>query len=162
MAMTPVPMPSQLPLPQDGQNWADNSLFYGIDNLAVLQGMNTGTVDLIIMDPPFKNNGETYQGSGDSSAAAFHDYWTWRNDVHESWWEGIKGNWRGIHAVIDAVRHAVDSGTAAFTAAMAARLMECHRLLKPTGSIYVHCDPDNSPYFRLLLDAIFGAGNFRK
>ena len=163
MAMTPVPPPSQssLPLPYDEQNWADNSLFYGIDNLAVLQGMNTGTVDLIIMDPPFKNNGETYQGSGDSRTAAFHDYWTWRNDVHESWWEGIRGNWRGIHAVVDAVRHAVDSGTAAFVAAMAARLMECHRLLKLTGSIYVHCDPDNSPYFRLLLDAIFRADNFR-
>ena len=161
MAMTPVPTQSPLSLTYEGQNWADNSLFYGIDNLAVLQGMNSGMVDLIIMDPPFKANGETYYGSGDSSAAVFHDYWTWRDDVHDSWWEGIRGNWRGVYSVVDAVRHAVDSGTAAFTAAMAARLMECHRLLKPTGSIYVHCDPDNSPSFRFLMDAIFGRENFR-
>ena len=158
-----IPVPTQNnPQQEFRHNWPDRALFYGIDNLAVLQGMNSENVDLIIMDPPFKNNGEVYHGSGTAEAAAFHDYWTWREHVHESWWEGIRDNWRGVYAVVDAIRYAVNSDMAAYAAAMAARFMECHRILKRTGSIYIHCDPDVSPYWRMLLDAVFGSDNFQR
>ena len=135
------------------------ALFCGIDNLDVMCGMNSGSVDLIITDPPFKNNGEIYQGSGSAAEAKWIDYWT-PDDVHGQWLKSIQEDRKKVHTVVEAVREAVSPMMFAYIAAMAARLLECHRNLRVTGSIYVHCDPDNSPYWRMLMDAIFGADNF--
>lgn len=126
------------------------------DNLPVLRGINSECVDLIYLDPPF-NSDRLYNAPLGSKAAGaqFDDTWTM---------DGVKSEWAELqehadpalfHTVIGAGLTAGDS-MQAYVSFMALRLTEMHRILKPTGSIYLHCDPLASHYLKQLLDCIFG------
>ena len=95
------------------------------------------------------------------TTAEFKDRWSWEGDVHEEWMEMIAEDWPAIREVIEAAQHAHSPGQGAYIAYMAVRLIECHRILKPTGSLYLHCDYAANSYLRVLLDAIFGQKHFR-
>ncbi len=148
------------------QNFPDNTL-YEMDNLDVLRGMNSETVDLIATDPPFntKRNRSATAGHyvdnwkwGDTGILP--DQWKW-NEVHPKWLEEIKDNHTALYHAIDAAKHCQGEDTAAFLCFLSVRLIEMHRVLKETGSIYLHCDPTASHYIKMCMDAIFGKKNFR-
>lgn len=150
-------------------NHPGNQLFYG-DNLAVLRAhVADASVDLIYLDPPFNSNA-TYNilfksptgASADAQIAAFEDSWHW-NDTAESAFDEVarSGNTRAFD-LLNAMRTFLgDNDMMAYLAMMAVRLLELHRVLKPTGSLYLHCDPTASHYLKLLLDGVFGKRNFR-
>ena len=95
------------------------------------------------------------------STARFKDIWSWEADVHEQWMDDIKDQRPRVLSVIETTRLTHSEGIAAYLAYMAVRLIECHRVLKPTGSLYLHCDHTANSYLRLLLDAIFDPSNFQ-
>ncbi len=148
------------------QNFLDNTL-YEMDNLDVLRGMNSQTIDLIATDPPFntKRNRSGTAGFyvdnwkwGDTDKLP--DQWKW-NEVHPKWLEEIKDNHTALYHAIDAAKHCQGENTAAFLCFLSVRLLEMHRILKPTGSIYLHCDSTASHYIKMCMDAIWGKKNFR-
>ena len=155
------------------------------DNLPFLRSLNNECIDLIAIDPPFAAN-ETFTGRprppispaeyGEEAAlAARHgaahnegigetrvrDVWSWDADIHPSWKAGIADDYPQVFSVVQAVEACATENEAAYIAYMAVRLIECYRVLKPTGSIYVHCDNHANSYLRMLLDGVFGAGNYR-
>ena len=141
-------------------NWSNRTLWTG-DNLDIMRGMNSETVDLIYLDPPFNSNKNYSAPIGSEAAgAAFKDTWT-LSDVDEAWHGEIADRDPTLYAIIDAAGHSHGKGMKSYLIMMAVRLLELRRLLKPTGSIYLHCDPTASHYLKTLMDAIFGAGNFR-
>ena len=155
-----------------------------MDNLPFLRSLNNECIDLIAIDPPFAAN-ETFTGrprppitdaeiDEEKALAAEHgakhdegrdttvqDIWTWDANVHPDWLNQIEDDYPPVFTVIRAVEASASENEAAYIAFMAVRLIECRRVLKPTGSIYVHCDDHANSYLRMLMDAIFGAGNFR-
>jgi site-specific DNA-methyltransferase (adenine-specific) len=145
-----------------------NQLFFG-DNLTVLRDhVKDGSVDLIYLDPPF-NSQANYnvlfeERSGEAAEAqveAFRDTWKWGPSAAEAYDDVMKAagdlaiilkglrSWLGQNAMM------------AYLAMMAVRLLELRRVLKPTGSLYLHCDPKASHYLKIILDAVFGHGSFR-
>ncbi|MCY4261108.1 MAG: DNA methyltransferase [Rhodobacteraceae bacterium] len=142
-------------------NWANRTLFHG-DNLPIMRGMNSESVDLIATDPPF-NKGRDFHATPDSLAAGarFQDRWSWERDVHESWTDQITDDYPRLMEAIESARYAHSDGMGAYMCFMAVRLLEMRRILKPTGSIYLHCDPTASHYLKACMDAIFGWKNFR-
>ena len=95
------------------------------------------------------------------TTAKFKDIWSWEADIHEEWMNEIKDDHPGVNNVIQTARRTHSEGTAAYLAYMAVRLIECHRVLKSTGSMYLHCDHTANSYLRMLLDAIFGEKQFQ-
>ena len=91
----------------------------------------------------------------------YRDIWSWKGDIHEDWLDSLEANYPAIHTSIEATRVAHSDGVAAYLCYMAVRLIEIHRVLKPTGSLYLHCDHTANAYLRQLLDTIFGSDNFR-
>ena len=144
-----------------GANWANRTLFHG-DNLPVLRGMNSGSVDLIATDPPF-NKGRDFHATPESlaSGAKFQDRWRWDDDVEGDWIDQLQDDWPNVWHVISAARSSWGDDLGAFLCFMAVRLLEMHRILKAEGSLYLHCDPTASHYLKQLLDAIFGKSQFR-
>lgn len=142
-------------------NWDNRTLFHH-DNLAVLRGMNSESVDLIATDPPF-NKSKDFHATPDSLAkgAKFQDRWSWKKDVHEEWTDQITDDYPRLMEAIESARYAHSDGMGAFMCFMAVRLLEMRRVLKPTGSIYLHCDPTASHYLKAVMDAIFGWRGFR-
>ena len=142
------------------QNFKDRTLFIE-DNLNVLRGMNSETVDLIYLDPPF-NSKEEYKAPIGTQAEGqvFDDTWRW-TDLDARWVGEISRRCPALNAAIEAARLAQNDGTAAYLAFMGIRLLELHRVLKPTGSIYLHCDDTADSYLRMSMDAVFGASAFR-
>ena len=112
-------------------NVKNRTLFHQ-DNLEVLRGINSESIDLIATDPPF-NKGRDFHATPDSlsAGASFQDRWSWERDVQEEWWDSIKDDWRGVYEVIDAARHAHSDGMGAFLCWLGVRLIACHRVLKP-------------------------------
>ena len=148
------------------QNFPDNTI-YELDNLRVLRGMNSETVDLIATDPPFntrRNRAGTAGFYVDNwkwgDTGRMSDQWAW-NEVHPVWLEEIRDDNRALYEVIEATEHCHGKDIAAFLCFLSVRLLEMHRILKPTGSLYLHCDHTANAYIRMALDAIFGARNFR-
>ena len=143
------------------QNFANRTLYHG-DNLDFLRGMNSETVDLIATDPPFNKN-KDFHATPDSLAAgaSFKDRWRWTKDVHEEWVDAIKDNWPGLWAVIESARVAYGQDMAAFICWLSVRVLEMHRILKPTGSMYLHIDHTAHAYAKAMMDAIFGRKHFR-
>ena len=131
------------------------------DNLPVMRGMNSACADLIYLDPPFNSNRSYSAPIGSRAAgAAFKDAWTLSDiDVYEH--GELAERSPGVYKVIDAARVTHGKGMMSYLIMMALRLLEMERILKPTGSIYLHCDPTASHYLKLLMDGIFGAANFR-
>ena len=142
-------------------NWKNRTLFHG-DNLPFLRAMNSESVDLIATDPPF-NKGKDFHATPDSLAAGarFQDRWSWEKDVHEEWVDKITDDYPRLMEAIESARYAHSDGMGAFMCFMAVRLLEMRRVLKTTGSLYLHCDPTASHYLKAVMDAIFGWKNFR-
>ena len=142
-------------------NWENRTLFHG-DNLDFMRAMNSESVDLIATDPPF-NKGKDFHATPDSLAAgaSFQDRWSWEQDVHQEWVDQITDDHPRLMEAIESAIHAHSDGMGAYMCFMAVRLLAMRRILKPTGSIYLHCDPTASHYLKAVMDAIFGWQNFR-
>ena len=146
----------------------ENVLYYG-DNLDVMRRyIDAESVDLVYLDPPFNSNA-TYnvlfaEKSGDQAAAqikAFEDTWHWDQSSEAAYWDVLHRGGRVADA-LKAMRDLLgENDMMAYLAMMAPRLIELHRVLKPTGSIYLHCDPTASHYLKMLMDSIFSPRNFR-
>ena len=142
-------------------NWTNRTLFHG-DNLDFMRAMNSESVDLIATDPPF-NKSRDFHATPDSLAAgaSFQDRWSWEKDVHQDWVDQLTDDHPALMEAIESAIHAHSEGMGAYMCFMAVRLLAMRRLLKPTGSIYLHCDPTASHYLKAVMDAIFGQKNFR-
>ncbi len=145
-----------------------NLLYYG-DNLDVLRRhLKDETVDLIYLDPPFKSNQDYNvlfaEQDGTRSAAqikAFEDTWRWDQEAARSYQEVVEAAGK-VSQVMQAFRQFLgENDMLAYLAMMAPRLVELKRVLKPSGSIYLHCDPTASHYLKMLLDAVFRPQNLR-
>ena len=141
-------------------NVQNRTIFTG-DNLDVLRNINSACIDLIYLDPPF-NTGKQWQAPLDSDAAGavFDDVWT-LDDVKAEWANQIEASDPAVWAVVTAAGRAYGESMQAYLSFMCVRLFELHRILKPTGSLYLHCDPTASHYLKALCDSIFGARSFR-
>jgi len=147
----------------------ENKLYYG-DNLDVLRKYFLDErVDLIYLDPPFQS-GRKYnvlfrESNGTDSASqieAFEDTWKWNIESEGTFAELIETGPAGLSDLIKAMRSYLGSNAMmAYIVMMAIRLNELYRVLKTTGSIYVHCDPTASHYIKLVMDSIFGPKNFQ-
>ena len=146
-----------------------NQLFFG-DNLDILRGNHipVESVDLIYLDPPFNSNA-TYnilfaEKSGEKSHAqitAFEDTWHWGDEAAAAYDDVIRGDRPKLADLLRALGAFLgQNDMMAYLTMMAVRLTELHRVLKPTGSLYLHCDPTASHYIKLLLDAVFGPRRF--
>ena len=177
---------------------AVNRGVYIADNLDFLRSLNTASVDLVCIDPPFAKSDTfiadklrppltqaerdnemrllkawgiaTAQQADDAGIAwpddpkargGYKDTWAWDEDIHEDWVTGIETTHPAVGKLLDATRYIHGEDTAAYLSFMAIRLIEIHRILKPTGSLYLHCDHSANSYLRQLLDGVFGAENFR-
>lgn len=146
----------------------ENTLYYG-DNLDVLKlHIKDESVDLIYLDPPFNSNA-TYnvlfaEKNGSKAASqikAFDDTWHWNIDAEKAYVEMVERGGKVSDAMRAFRTFLGDNDMMAYLAMMAPRLVELRRVLKSTGSIYLHCDPTASHYLKLLMDAIFSPENFK-
>ena len=149
-----------------------NTLYYG-DNLDILrQHVPDESVDLVYLDPPFNSNANYNvlfkEQSGEASPAqirAFTDTWEWTQEAERTYEQEIitnPGTPANVKEMVSAFRQFIGSNVMmAYLVMMAPRLVELRRVLKPTGSIYLHCDPTASHYLKLLMDAVFGPELFR-
>ena len=141
-------------------NFANRTIWTG-DNLDIMRGMNSESVDLIYLDPPFNSNRNYAAPVGSAAAgAAFKDTWT-LSDLDVAWMGLIADEQPAMYQVLQAAGLTHGKGMQSYLCMMGVRLLEMRRLLKDTGSIYLHCDPTASHYLKLLMDAVFGAGQFR-
>ena len=141
-------------------NWVNRTLWTG-DNLDVMRGMNSASVDLIYLDPPFNSNRDYAAPIGSEAAgAAFKDTWT-LSDVDLAWHGEIAEKSPPVYSIISAAGEAHGKSMQSYLIMMAVRLLEMHRLLKNMGSIYLHCDSTAGHYLKTLMDAVFGQRNFR-
>jgi site-specific DNA-methyltransferase (adenine-specific) len=146
-----------------------NTLYYG-DNLDILRHyIPDESIDLIYLDPPF-NSKATYnvlfaEKNGSVSAAqikAFEDTWSWDKKAEEIYCELIEHGPKKVADLIQALRSFLGSNDMmAYLTMMAIRLVELYRILKPSGSIYLHCDPTASHYLKMVMDAVYGVKKFQ-
>lgn len=146
-----------------------NTLFYG-DNLPILrEHIANESIDLVYLDPPFNSN-RTYNvlfkdESGKESEAqitAFDDTWHWNAAAEQTYQDLVTASSPQVANMLSALRQFIGSNQMmAYVVMMAARLVELRRVLKPTGSLYLHCDPTASHYLKIVLDTIFGPQNFK-
>ena len=141
------------------QNWKDSTVFIG-DNLKVMREMNSGHIDLIYLDPPFNSNHNYAAPIGSEAAGAeFKDTWT-LSDIDVEWHGYIADKHPPLYSLIKTAGEVHGDSMKLYLIYMAIRILEMKRLLKPTGSIYLHCDPTAGHYLKLVMDAIFGNKNF--
>ena len=131
------------------------------DNIEVLRGINTGCIDLIYLDPPF-NKKKVFTAPLGSSAegAAFSDIFK-AKDIKDEWVKSIEYENPELHAYLVGVKTFSNQYNYCYLVYMAVRLIECHRILKDDGSLYLHCDPTMSHYLKIVMDCVFGEKNFR-
>ena len=152
------------------QSTLKNRTIFCKDNLEVLKGINNNSIDLIYLDPPF-NKKKEFTAPIDSSAegASFKD-WFREKDIKDEWVETIKEDYDGIYKFLINIKNLSSFQSRknkhylynyCYLCYMAIRLIELHRILKETGSIYLHCDPTMSHYLKILMDLVFGENNFR-
>ena len=162
-------------------------IIYYSDNIDILRGINSETVDLIYLDPPFNKN-DTFIGTNKrvqeikewyiglqnergmftdenfdeifKDNAQFKDIWN-SNDIQKEWYGQIDRYNQELIKYLDSVRQSAVAGTFFYLIFMTIRLIEMHRILKDTGSIYLHCDATMSHYLKIIMDKVFGAKNFR-
>lgn len=146
-----------------------NTLYYG-DNLHVLrEHVKDESVDLVYLDPPFNSNAnynilfKSPEGhNSDAQIEAFEDTWHWNDKAAFAFDAVMRSGNTAASELLRAMRAFLgDNDMMAYLAMMAVRLLELHRVLKPTGSLYLHCDPTASHYLKLLLDGVFGGENFQ-
>ena len=165
------------------KNPIENRTLFTGDNLEVMRAMNSETVDLIYLDPPFNKKFVFPIGKGDSADFGFKDIWGWDSAADETnpflpyaelyafdelLAAEADGNplidgatARKVIRLLETMGDIAGRAEMAYLSFMAARLVEMRRLLKPSGSVYLHCDPTMSHSLKLLMDVIFGGGNFR-
>ncbi len=144
-----------------------NILYYG-DNLDILRRyVADETVDLIYLDPPFKSNQDYNvlfsEQDGSRSASqilAFEDTWQWNQESAAAYQDIVEAGGRVSQAMQSFFRFLGGNDMMAYLSMMAPRLVQLRTTLKPTGSIYLHCDPTASHYLKILMDAVFGPANF--
>lgn len=142
------------------QNFKSRTVFLG-DNLDFLRGMNSACVDLIYADPPFNKKKKFVAPIGSQAdGASFLDYFT-QADIKDEWVEEMRAENYELHSLLVGVKAMGNSDNYCYLVYMAIRILECHRLLKDTGVMYLHCDQTMSHYLKLLMDCIFGNENFR-
>jgi len=143
-------------------------LYFG-DNLPILRSMPANMVDLIYLDPPF-NSSRSYNVlfkdesglSSDAQITAFDDTWHWGPSAEQAYLDILQTNPGVVDDLLAALRTIIgENQMLAYLVMMAARLVELYRVLKPTGCLYLHCDPSASHYLKIILDTIFGYQNFR-
>ena len=146
-----------------------NKLYFG-DNLDILrEHIKDESVDLIYLDPPFNSNANYNvlfkTPKGHESAAqieAFEDTWHWNEQANREFHELVHCGNTDVSEMVQALRRFLgENDMMAYLTMMANRLIELHRVLKPTGSLYLHCDPTASHYLKIVLDGVFGQENFR-
>ncbi len=146
-----------------------NRLYYG-DNLDVLRAhIRDESVDLIYLDPPFNSNAnynilfKTPAGAGaDSQIEAFEDSWHWNDKAEDAFDQVMRSGNTKAFDLLNAMRSFLgENDMMAYLSMMAIRLIELHRVLKPTGSLYLHCDTVAGHYLKLLLDGVFGPERFQ-
>lgn len=146
-----------------------NGLYFG-DNLDILrEHINDEFVDLIYLDPPFNSNASYNvlfkSPKGHESSAqieAFEDSWHWGDQAEREFHEILKQSNTVVAEMVQALRRFLgENDMMAYLVMMTNRLLELRRVLKPTGSLYLHCDPTASHYLKVVLDGVFGAENFR-
>ncbi len=149
-----------MPAPSVPNQHRQNTL-YTHDNLYVLCGLNSASVDLIYLDPPF-NTKRLFSAPVGSKAAgsSFKDMWTW-HDVDEHYLNTLAVQYPSLARYIANVGTIHSKPMMAYLTYMAQRIVEMHRILKDTGSLYLHCDPTASHYLKHLLDGVFEKNNFR-
>ena len=146
-----------------------NVLYYG-DNLDILRNhFPDESIDLIYLDPPFNSNRsynvlfrESTGAASEAQIEAFEDTWHWGPPAMQAYEEAQSGPHqkvaRMLRAMVDGLGH---NDVTAYLTMMAVRLVELHRVLKPTGSMYLHCDPTASHYLKMIMDSVFGPRQFR-
>ena len=136
-----------------------NRTIFNRDNLDILRNINSNCIDLIYLDPPF-NKKKIFDAPIGSSAegASFDDKWG-RKDIKDEWVKTIEGEHTELFNILKSLEF--HESHYCYLCYMAIRLVECHRILKDTGSIYLHCDTTMSHYLKLIMDCIFGMKNFR-
>lgn len=146
-----------------------NKLYFG-DNLDILrEHIRDETVDLIYLDPPFNSNANYNvlfkSPKGHSSTAqieAFEDTWHWNEQAEREFAELVRQPNTDVSEMMQALRRFLgENDMMAYLTMMANRLLELHRVLKPTGSLYLHCDPTASHYLKIVLDGVFGKENYQ-
>jgi DNA modification methylase len=146
-----------------------NQLYFG-DNLAILRShIRDESVDLCYLDPPF-NSKRDYNllfkspagHESDAQITAFEDTWHWSDQAEAEYAEILRGPNTAVAGLMQALRSFLgENDMMAYLTLMANRLLELHRVLKPTGSLYLHCDPTASHYLKIVLDGVFGKEQFR-
>lgn len=146
-----------------------NRLYFG-DNLDILRTeIKQDSVDLIYLDPPFNSNAnynvlfKTPKGHDSrDQITAFEDTWHWGEHAEREFGEIVHQGNTDVAEMMQALRRFLgENDVMAYLTMMANRLLELHRVLKPTGSLFLHCDPTASHYLKIVLDGVFGARNFR-
>jgi adenine specific DNA methylase Mod len=146
-----------------------NRLYFG-DNLHVLRAhIADESVDLVYLDPPFNSKRDynllfkTPKGfESDAQITAFEDSWHWGEQAEREYAEILRQPNTNVAELMPALRAFLgENDMMAYLVMMANRLLELHRVLKPTGSLYLHCDPTASHYLKIVLDGVFGKANFR-
>jgi site-specific DNA-methyltransferase (adenine-specific) len=138
-----------------------NSLWYG-DNIAILEVFPSNSVDLIYLDPPYNSKRDYNCTFGaEAQSRAFKDTWTWNKDADQAMTR-LAETAPNVNTLLQSLGMLLPKhGLLPYLVNMAARLVEMHRVLKPTGSIYLHVDPTASHYLKLVIDQVFGGQNFR-
>ena len=142
-----------------------NSLYYG-DNLVVMSAMPAACVDLIYLDPPFNTKANYTLHAGQNKVPAFDDKWAWQ-DAHQLVYRALLANKEGkqttqsLRTLAGLYKVLGASELLAYLLFMQPRLVEMHRILRTSGSLYLHCDPKTSHYLKIVVDSIFGAEQFR-
>ena len=144
---------------QNELNVASRTIFCK-DNLDIMQGINNDSIDLIYLDPPFNKNKIFTAPIGSSAeGVSFSDIFR-EEDVKDEWVQTIKEDNHELYHFLNGVKNVGNHYNFCYLTYMAIRLIECQRILKETGSLYLHCDPTMSHYLKLLLDCVFGEDNF--
>ncbi len=164
-----VPVPKVARRPEEKPEKSRSTLYYG-DNLKVLRDhIHAESIDLIYLDPPFNSNASynvlfsSPKGhQSDAQIEAFEDTWHWGPHAAIEFEEILNQSNTQVSEVLRSLRQFLgDNDMMAYLVMMANRLLQLHRVLKSTGSLYLHCDPTASHYIKILMDGVFGAQNFR-
>lgn len=138
-----------------------NRTIFCRDNIDILHGINSNSIDLVYLDPPFNKKKEFTAPTGTSAeGASFMDIFK-KEDIKDEWVSRIYFENLALHTFLTHTKTDGIGYNYCYLVYMAIRLIECRRVLKDTGSIYLHCDPTMSHYLKIVMDSIFGEGNFR-
>ena len=139
----------------------ENRTIFCDDNIDILQGINSECIDLIYLDPPFNKNKKFTASVGTSAeGSCFNDIFT-EKDLNETWLTAIQEDRPALFQYLNGTKIIGRRYNFAYLVYMSICLSECHRVLKQTGSIYLHCDSTMSHYLKIIMDCIFGEDNFR-